>query len=165
MIFLFGSRVVTMLGAAALFAAFTSAAPVWAVDSGESSGGSSALRLDVGAEMDEARKFIRLGRYSSAIETLRDVVQQDRRNADAYNLLGFASRKLKKTRDAARYYDAALKIDPNHLGALEYQGELFLTLHKPEKAKANLARLLKLCGANCHEYKDLKEYITAYQGS
>jgi len=168
MIFVIRARVFALLGTAAIFVAFSGVEPVGAVDSGASSGssgGSSTPTVNISAEIDDARKFIRLGRYSSAIRALRVVVQQDGQNADAYNLLGFASRKLERTKDAAKYYATALKIKPDHLGALEYQGELFLMLDQLEKANANLAKLLRLCGDNCHEYLDLKTDIASHQGS
>jgi tetratricopeptide (TPR) repeat protein len=80
-------------------------------------------------------------------------------NADVNNLLGYTSRKLKSYRASASYYTKALQINPNHLGALEYQGELFVTTKKIASAKSNLAKLLTLCGVNCSEYKDLKKAI------
>jgi hypothetical protein len=52
-----------------------------------------------------------------------------------------------------------LRINPNHLGALEYQGELFLQTKKVSAAKKNLAKLKQLCGVNCEEYLDLKKAI------
>lgn len=158
------ARVVALLSAAAVIVAFAGVAPVGAVGGG-SSGNSSASNLNVIAKIASAQQDIRQGWYSEAIQTLQSVVEQDKQNADAYNLLGFASRKLERTDDAAKYYEAALTIDPDHLGVLEYQGELFLMLDDLEKASANLARLLELCGANCHEYLDLKSDIASYQGS
>jgi tetratricopeptide (TPR) repeat protein len=80
-------------------------------------------------------------------------------NADVNNLLGYTSRKLKSYRASASYYTKALQVNPNHLGALEYQGELFVTTKKIASAKSNLAKLLTLCGVNCSEYKDLKKAI------
>jgi tetratricopeptide (TPR) repeat protein len=80
-------------------------------------------------------------------------------NADVNNLLGYTSRKLKSYNASASYYTKALQINPNHLGALEYQGELFVTTKKIASAKSNLAKLLTLCGVNCSEYKDLKKAI------
>ncbi len=75
-------------------------------------------------------------------------------NADALNLLAFATRNLGDLENAASYYRAALGMDPNHLGALEYQGELFLLLGDRAGAEANLARLTELCGA-CEEREEL----------
>jgi tetratricopeptide (TPR) repeat protein len=80
-------------------------------------------------------------------------------NADINNLLGFSSRNLKQFAASAKYYKKALRINPNHLGALEYQGELFLQTKKVSAAKKNLAKLKKLCGENCEEYLDLKKAI------
>ena len=57
------------------------------------------------------------------------------------------------------YYDKALAMDPSHKGALEYQGELFVTLGQIDKAKANLARLNRICLFGCEEYDDLKAAI------
>jgi tetratricopeptide (TPR) repeat protein len=80
-------------------------------------------------------------------------------NADVNNLLGYTSRKLKLYSSSATYYTKALQINPNHLGALEYQGELFVITKKIASAKSNLAKLLALCGADCGEYQDLKKVI------
>ena len=49
-----------------------------------------------------------------------------------------------------KYYAYALRLNPNHLGALEYQGELFVQTDRIAKAKANLAKLQGLCG-NCED--------------
>jgi tetratricopeptide (TPR) repeat protein len=80
-------------------------------------------------------------------------------NADINNLLGYSARNLKQYKPAATYYVKALKIDPKHLGALEYQGELFMLTKKTSDAKKNLAKLKSLCGVNCEEYLDLKKAI------
>ena len=149
--------------AVAAFCALLVIAPLQvAAVGGDSSGGSAGASVDFNTELRKARQHITAERYSRAIQLLRDVVSQDRRNAEAFNLLGFASRKLEKYRDAERYYVSALKIDPEHRGALEYQGELFLAIGQPENAHANLARLLELCGINCTEYRELKRAIAVH---
>ena len=60
-------------------------------------------------------------------------------------------------------YSEALSINPDHLGALEYYGELHLTLKRPEKAKALLAKLKTLCTLNCKEMKQLEAAIKTYE--
>ena len=80
-------------------------------------------------------------------------------NANINNLLGYTSRKLKLYSASATYYIKALKIDPTHLGALEYQGELFVVTKKIAAAKANLKKIGQLYGTNIEEYKDLKKAI------
>ena len=60
-------------------------------------------------------------------------------------------------------YDKALTINPNHKGALEYKGELYLTLGNLSGAEELLERLRKSCSFNCSEVKDLKDAIAAYK--
>ena len=43
---------------------------------------------------------------------------------EAYNLSGFAYRKLGKYNQALRFYDTALKLNPHNLGALESLGAI-----------------------------------------
>ena len=170
-----GTQIRNLSGAAIIAAALALGAPsqVVAVDTGGGGGGgggggssgSSASKFDVAKEMRRARAKIAAEQYKVAIRILRPVIRADRRNADAYNLLGFASRKVERYDAAAKYYVSALRIDPDHLGALEYQGELFLLLDQLENADANLARLLSLCGVNCEEYRDLKRDVAVHQGS
>ena len=74
-------------------------------------------------------------------------------------MLGYSARNLKQYKAAATYYTKALKINPSHLGALEYQGELFMLTKKTNDAKKNLAKLKSLCGVSCEEYLDLKKAI------
>ena len=96
--------------------------------------------------------------YSAAVPLLQQVTSAEPRNADAWNLLGFSNRKLGNMDEAAKAYHKALKINPGHLGALEYQGEMYVQLGDLKKAKANLSRLQSLCGA-CEEMVDLQEAI------
>ncbi|MEZ5777495.1 MAG: tetratricopeptide repeat protein [Paracoccaceae bacterium] len=108
----------------------------------------------------EAKAAADAGDYRGALKMLAVVVKAEPRNADAWNLMGYSSRKLKQYDNAARYYDAALKVDPQHLGALEYQGELFVQIGAFDKARANLDRLRSLCGT-CEEATDLQTALSA----
>jgi tetratricopeptide (TPR) repeat protein len=103
----------------------------------------------------EPRKLIAAKSWLAAIVSLKKVDLAFPNNADVNNLLGFTSRNLGLYADATKYYAKALKIDPNHLGALEYQGVLFIKTNKLTSAKINLSKLKKLCGTSCAEYQDL----------
>ena len=63
---------------------------------------------------------------------------------------------------AAFYYEKALTISPKHKGALEYQGEMFLTQGNLKLAKINLKKLEKICFLGCKEEKMLKKSIMKY---
>ena len=77
--------------------------------------------------------------------------------------MGYVLRKRDDLKNSAVHYKKALEINPKHLGALEYQGELFLTMGNLDLAKANLDKSDKLCWLGCDEYDDLKASIEAYQ--
>ena len=47
---------------------------------------------------------------------------------------------------AGFHYEQALRLDPKHKGALEYQGELFLMLKDKASAEANYERLKRFAG-------------------
>ena len=106
-----------------------------------------------------AEKLINKKQFSDAIVKLNDALATDSNNADIYNYLGFSHRKLGKMEDAAFFYNKALEINPKHKGALEYQGEMFLTLNQIGKAEENLIKLDKICFLGCSEFDKLKKSI------
>ena len=106
-----------------------------------------------------AEKFINKKQFSDAILKLNDALASDSKNADIYNYLGFSYRKIGKMEQAAIYYNKALEINPKHKGALEYQGEMYLTLNQIGKAEENLKKLDKICFLGCSEFDKLKKSI------
>jgi len=113
----------------------------------------------VTSEITAIRILINSEKYTTALTSLKSADKSYPNNADVNNLLGYTSRKLKQYPQAGTYYTKALKIDPKHLGALEYQGELFMILKKTSSAKSNLAKIKAICGTSCEEYIDLKKAI------
>jgi Flp pilus assembly protein TadD len=82
-------------------------------------------------------------------------------NADVFNLMGFSLRKSGDVKQASTFYMKALDLDPNHKGALEYQGELYLQIGDVDHAKANLAKLATLCPQGCEERDELEKQVNA----
>ena len=113
--------------------------------------------------LKKAIKHIDRKKYDRAISELRKAADLRPKNADIQNYLGFAYRKSGKLEASGKHYTKALELDPDHKGALEYQGELFLMTGALEKARANLARLDVLCPSGCSELTDLKAAIEAAQ--
>ena len=113
--------------------------------------------------LKKAIKHIDREQFDRAISELRKAADLRPKSADIQNYLGFAYRKSGKLEASGNHYAKALKLDPDHKGALEYQGELFLMTGAPEKARANLARLEDLCPSGCSELTDLKAAIAAAQ--
>ncbi|HTQ74560.1 MAG TPA: tetratricopeptide repeat protein [Burkholderiales bacterium] len=89
----------------------------------------------------------------------------DTGSADWNNLMGYSLRKSPNPdfAGAEKFYDKALRIDPRHLGALEYSGELYLQTGDLARAEQRLAALDKACFFGCSEYSDLKKAIAQYK--
>jgi len=112
-----------------------------------------------------ARVAIERKRWSAAIDELKKLNASG--NADWNNLMGYALRK-QATPDldgAQRHYDAALKLNPEHRGALEYSGELALMKGDLVAAESRLAALARLCGTGCEERDDLQKAIARYKAN
>jgi Flp pilus assembly protein TadD len=110
-----------------------------------------------------AKALIEAKDYRGALPLLQQVVAKEPRNADAYNLMGYATRKSGDPSGSLQYYTQALSIDPKHLGANEYIGEAYLMLDQPQQAEQHLARLDSLCVFGCVEQRTLKAAIASYK--
>lgn len=111
--------------------------------------------------LTDARAAIAAKKWSDAIGILKTAATTDPSNADVQNLLGFSSRNNGDLPGALGYYATALKLNPKHTGALEYQGVAFIKNGELPKAKANLALLKTICGVKCEQYIDLDKAIKA----
>jgi Flp pilus assembly protein TadD len=113
-------------------------------------------------DLNDARKLIAKSDWAGAIKLLDVIVVQQPKNADALNLLGFSLRQKGDMKLAESWYLKALKLQPTHLGANEYLGELYVMTGQMDKAKARLAVIAKVCGnTTCEEYVDLNKVIAA----
>lgn len=115
--------------------------------------------------LSTARGYVAAKRWDDAIAELKRVNATD--SADWNNLMGYAMRK-QATPDLAaaeQYYNTALRIQPQHRGALEYSGELYLMKGDLATAEQRLAALEKACTFSCSEYRDLKASIGRYKAN
>jgi tetratricopeptide (TPR) repeat protein len=146
-------RVMVLVGVVAI--ALGAAAPVQAFSTREEppapAGGATG-------GLDAAQKKIDAGDYQGAIPILTDFLKTNPNNADGLNLMGFSLRKTGQTNLALQYYAKALSVNPKHLGANEYLGELYVEMGQIDKAKERLAVLRGACG-NCEQAQDLSAAI------
>ncbi len=77
--------------------------------------------------------------------------------------MGFSERKMGEMDESLEYYNKALALNPNHLGANEYLGELYLDMKDVKKAQERLDVLKNACGGTCEEYTELKEKIAQFK--
>ena len=112
-----------------------------------------------------ARNQIAQKNWPAALDELKRV--NDPGSADWQNLMGYTLRKMQPPDHAAaeRHYDEALRLNPQHRGALEYSGELYLLTNRLPLAEARLAALDKACLLPCDEYTDLKQAIARYKST
>ncbi|NBN88316.1 MAG: tetratricopeptide repeat protein [Proteobacteria bacterium] len=110
----------------------------------------------------EAKTLVKSKKFDQAVVMLEELLKDSKNsnNPDILNDYAYSLRNLKQYDKAEKFYLAALKINPKHIGANEYLGELYLQTKRPDEAKKRL-EVLKAC--NCEEYKELKEKIEKYK--
>lgn len=114
-----------------------------------------------GPDLTKARELIEAKNWPVAIVELKKLESTAKADADVYNLLGFTHRKQKLFEPALAYYQKALNLNPKHLGAHVYLGELYLETGKIDKAIAQSKVLAKLCPQGCKENKELQAALKA----
>lgn len=136
------------------FALLTCAAPFHLYAAGTDSGGSAAP-----SEFQQSKALLKEGNHAKAEGLLRKVLADDPSNADAWNLLGYATRLQDNFEQAEEYYGKALAIDAEHIGAMQYLGMLYVKTGRTDDARKLLARIDDACFLSCSEYDDLKRAI------
>ena len=135
----------------------------------ESSNNDSTTTPDqINSLYELAEKHIYNKKYDKSLKLLKKLTKREdlgTRRADIYNLLGFSYRKLENPELDKSFaaYMMALEIDPEHAGAHEYLGELYLMRDQKNQAMRMLSKLENLVGKNADEYKDLLQAIENYQ--
>jgi tetratricopeptide (TPR) repeat protein len=130
-------------------------------------GGASAAggNYSSNTDLEPIIELIEKGDYEQAINLLHDELDVDPDNADIMSLLGFSYRKTRNYEDALTFYEWALRAEPEHRGANEYLGELYLETNQLDKAVKQLEILDSLCAVNCKEYTTLKQRIDSFQAA
>ncbi|MFT5112472.1 MAG: Flp pilus assembly protein TadD [Parasphingorhabdus sp.] len=109
----------------------------------------------------QSLELLEAEKYLAAVDELTQLLSNREKDADVLNLLGFSHRNLSNFDIALEFYEQALAVDPQHKGALEYLGELYLQTNHPDKAEAQLEKLSDLC-TFCKERKKLRKALKRY---
>lgn len=96
-----------------------------------------------GAAAREAAEAVKAG-FTEARERFRTVVAADANMKEAWNLIGYTSRRLGEFDESLSAYDAALKLEPEYPEAIEYRAELYLLTGRLAQAREAYAVLQKL---------------------
>lgn len=119
------------------------------------------------AQADDYKAAVALigeGKYEAAIPLLEKSIAEKGEYADALNQLGFSYRKTGNWKLGMENYLKALALEPEHLGANEYLGELYLEQKDLPNAEKQLAVLKNACGS-CEESDSLEAAIGDYKNA
>ena len=113
---------------------------------------------------NKAYELVYNKKFDKSIKLLEKIAKRKdlgEKKADVYNLLGFSYRKHSEPDldKALESYKIALETNPEHLGAHEYLGELYITLGNMNKANEMLNNLEEIAGTSSMEYIKLKKAI------
>ena len=103
--------------------------------------------------------LINKGEYQAAFNDLSLTAAAVGPHPDITTYMGYTQRKLGNYDVAKTYYAMALEVDPNHKGANEYLGELYVETGEMDKAKVQLAKLETICSFGCIEENELRSWI------
>jgi tetratricopeptide (TPR) repeat protein len=109
-------------------------------------------------QVAEGVRMLDSGRYELGLPLLYAALERLPGDPDILVYVAFAERRVGRNDAAMRAYEQALARDAGHMGALAYQGSLYLQLGRKADAEANLARLTRIC-AGCAERETLAREI------
>jgi len=102
-------------------------------------------------------------KYKRALDRASEAVALDTTYFEAWNLVGFAARKLADYPRSLAAYGTCLKLQPGYAAAREYLGEAYVELGRIREAREQLAWLERLNAAD--QAKTLSARITEWQSA
>jgi tetratricopeptide (TPR) repeat protein len=110
-----------------------------------------------------AVRLIEQAKYAESLPYLNRALAARPGSADVLNYLGYTHRMLGDYPGSLDFYTRALARDPDHKGAHEYLGELYLKMNQLANARGQLAELTRLCPNGCDEKNALTKAIADYE--
>ena len=107
----------------------------------------------------EGQALLSAAKYQEAIDLYETALAIDPRNRQAYIGIARVAQAQKLPGKAIRFYNEALKIEPNDVNALAGQGEAYVQRGAVERARRNLERVKTLCAAPCGQANTLAAAI------
>ena len=109
----------------------------------------------------QAVSLINERRYDEALASLAKAQAAFGPHPDILTYEGYAWRKKGDYARAESFYRQALAVAPDHIGAIEYYGELKVARGDIAGGRMMLARLDKLCAYGCADAEELRRWIDA----
>lgn len=95
--------------------------------------------------------------YEAALRAFTEATTAEPSMYEAHSYAGYVNRKLGRYDEALHSYEAALKLKPDYVYAIEYQGEAYLGLGDFTRARFNYLRLYALDQALATKLLDAME--------
>ena len=112
-----------------------------------------------GPNLANVRARIKKEEWKQALKLLQPLTKSHPNSADVFNLIGFTQRKTGQFDVSLKNYQRALKLDPRHLEAHVYLGELYIQTNKLEMAVEHAKIIAKLCPPGCKPRAELEAAI------
>lgn len=102
------------------------------------------LAMGQDEEINKSRRLIDVDHVSESIAPLQEAIKKYPEEADLYYYLGYAQIKNKQFAEAAKSFDAGIKLNPKE--AINYAGKGHLSMleKRPQDAKVNLDKALDM---------------------
>ncbi len=111
----------------------------------------------------QGRAALNQADYLTAQMAADALLAEDPMYVDALVLRGQINREQGQQRTAYDHYDAALQVDPDHVLAKSYLGQLFLDIGRVDRAKLYLTELDEQCPFGCGPALMLERAITDFE--
>ena len=98
---------------------------------------------DPGVLIEQARGLVDAGQFEAATQKIKQAVEIDGDNADAYYLIGKIAFNRKNQSAAARAFERALALAPTHYEARLGLAEIFMANAQYDQSRVHITRLLQ----------------------
>mgnify|MGYP005630144847 FL=1 len=105
------------------------------------------------------------GKYEEAKQNLLIIMENNKQDAEVYNLLGYTERQLQNYTIAIKYYKMALSLKKDFIGAHHYIAMAYLELDDIANAKYHLNQLDLICLFGCKDFFEVKNKIEFYEAN
>jgi tetratricopeptide (TPR) repeat protein len=152
-----------LIGTTALASILALTSPSLSMGGGGGGGyGGGTMTEPTYSDYQIAVRLIKHEQYADAIPHLLVALADKPTDADILNYLGYTKRMTGDYPASLDYYKRALASKPDHKGAHEYLGELYLQMNDLASAQHELDTLANLCPDGCDERDTLQQKIAAY---
>ncbi len=152
-----------LIGTTALASILALTSPSLSMGGGGGGGyGGGTMTEPTYSDYQIAVRLIKHEQYADAIPHLLVALADKPTDADILNYLGYTKRMTGDYPASLDYYKRALASKPDHKGAHEYLGELYLQMNDLASAQHELDTLASLCPDGCDERDTLQQKIAAY---